>query len=558
MANHAILLQQIVSRRAIRSVSIDDQTTRLSISGEYERPDPINPPAGIGYWRPFQIGFLLATIQSAVEGNHPERETVELIWFPTGGGKTEAYLGLAAFCIFMRRLGNSADAGTDILMRYTLRLLTAQQFQRASGLICAMEMLRQRDGTDLGPHPFTIGMWLGGDTTPNTRAGALKALRRYEDRPQYGHPFVLEQCPWCGAQFTRLQLRRGRGRRSRPSSSITTGLVRSGGTVKFACPDRECPFTDGLPILVIDEDIYETPPTFVIATIDKFAMMAWNPNASTLMGIGPNGRRQSPPPGLIIQDELHLISGPLGSLSGLFETAVEALGIDEETTPIVRPKIVCSTATIRTYRKQIRRLYARESVLLFPPPGLDADDSFFAQRDDSQPGRMYVGVHAPSLGSVQTQWARTFASLLQAPTSLPVAEQDPWWTMMIFFNSIREMGTAHTLFVSDLPDHNDIIWNRKGTPRDRRRYLPENGVFELTSGLRRDEIAGAISRLEVPRDEGIGQARPIDVCLASSIIEVGIDIRRLSLLVVAGQPKTTSPVHPSYRPRRPHQGSPAP
>jgi hypothetical protein len=267
-------------------------------------------------------------------------------------------------------------------------------------------------------------------------------------------------------------------------------------------------------------------------------MLSWRPEARALFGLDRDGNRTTSPPGLIIQDELHLISGPLGSIAGLYETLIEELCTDNRNDTSVCPKIVTSTATIRRYADQIKALYARDNVALFPPPGLSADDSFFAHVDRDLPGRVYVGVHATSLGSVQTEWARTFAALLQAPMSVAPEQRDPWWTLLVFFNSIREMGTAHTLFNSDVPDYLKVIWSRQGTGQGGRRFLGNARIFELTGNLQSGEVADAISKLETPYADAHSAA--IDICLASSIIEVGIDITRLALMVVGGQPKTTS------------------
>jgi len=539
LANHAILLQQIAAARVTprRPRAKTLQGMDLVFDDEYRAPDVSTTPSDRGNWRPFQIAFLLATIKSAGESDAPDRRTVELIWFPTGGGKTEAYLGLAAFATFKRRLENPADAGVHVLMRYTLRLLTAQQFLRASALICAMEHLRRRHPEELGPRQFSIGIWLGADTTPNTREQARRLLSEFERGRIEGNPFLLTRCPWCSAGFERVRIG-GPARGNRGGTMLAPGYARRGNTVALVCPDRACEFSGGLPVFVIDEDIYEERPTVVIGTIDKFAALAWRPQARALFGLDAEGERVSSPPGLIIQDELHLISGPLGSLAGLYEMVIEELCTDRRGAPLIHPKIVSSTATIRRYAEQIRCLYAREDVALFPPPGLDAENSFFARYERDRPGRVFVGVHAPSLGSVQTEWVRTFAALLQAPMSLDTDDRDPWWTLLVFFNSIREMGTAHTLFHSDVPDYLRVIWNRQGTGPGAKRWLGASRVFELTGGLQSGEVADAIAKLEMP----YGDARrpAVDICMASSIIEVGIDISRLSLMVVAGQPKTTS------------------
>ena len=292
---------------------------------------------------------------------------------------------------------------------------------------------------------------------------------------------------------------------------------------------------------MIDEDIYEYRPSMVIGTVDKFAMLAWSPKTRSLFGLDNTGTRFCSPPSLIVQDELHLISGPLGSMVGLYETIIEELCTDRRGKKIIKPKIVSSTATIRRYKEQIKSLYGRENVTLFPPPGLDAGDSFFAQYAKEadgklSPGRLYVGVHAPGLGSMQTSQVRTFTSLLQAPMQLPENERDPWWTLLLFFNSLRELGTTLSLLQSDIPDYQRVVVNRLSNASKNWRSFWE--IKELTGRAKNEDIPKALASLEVEYQSK--NPYPIDVCLASNILEVGVDIDRLSLISVVGQPKTTS------------------
>lgn len=424
-------------------------------------------------------------------------------------------------------------------MRYTLRLLTAQQFQRAAGLLCAMDFLRSDHTDQLGEAPFSIGIWLGGDNTPNTREEAVRildGLRR--GNPKTDNKFVITRCPWCGAQMGPIP----HERQTPPNAPRVVGYEARSGTVQFACPDNHCHFYRGLPVFVTDDDIYDRRPSLVIGTVDKFAMLAWRPQARALFGLDVHGRRFCSPPGLIIQDELHLISGPLGSLVGLYETVIEELCTDRRGRAPVRPKIICSTATIRRYKHQIMALYGRADAQLFPPPGLDASDSFFAQyalAPDGTParGRLYVGIHGPGLGSMQTTQVRSFTALLQGAQGLRPEARDPWWSLLIFFNSLRELGTTLTLLQSDIPDRLLVLQSRFGLARDAMRQL--NNIAELTSRLRADEVPRAIQDMSVafPPTQN---ATPVDVCLASNIIEVGVDIDRLSLMAVVGQPKTTA------------------
>jgi hypothetical protein len=543
LANEAMLTQQARSTISLRRTSVTaDGVIRV------EGPTPVGTlPADRGYWRPFQIAFFLASLGSTADGLDAERRTIELIFFPTGGGKTEAYLALAAFSMLFRRLratraSGDADAtagsGTDVLMRYTLRLLTAQQFLRAASLICALEQIRGRHD-DLGEAEFSIGIWLGGDTTPNTHKQAVdvwNALAR--DPATASNKFLLLQCPWCAAQMgpTDEQQRQKRGRGHQP---VIPGYVKRRDVVRLACPDRDCEFRSGLPMYVVDDDIYDKRPTLVIGTVDKFAMLAWREKARNLFGLDDDGKRQLDPPNLVIQDEFHLISGPLGSMVGMYEAVIEDLCTDKRSQPAKAPKIVASTATIRRYAEQSKAVYGRDVVRLFPPQGINADDAFFAvwARDANGsllPGRRYVGVHAPSLGSTQTVQVRVGASLLQAPLLLASdTEQDPWWTNLWFFNSLRELGNTLSLMQSDIPDY--IVGIRL---RDKLESVRFPGTpLELTGRRRDDEIPRALQQLEVKHG---GEDRAVSVCLASNIIEVGVDIDRMSLMTVVGQPKTTA------------------
>jgi hypothetical protein len=531
-------------------------------------------------WRPFQLAFILINLPSLTNLKHPERSesanaTADLLWFPTGGGKTEAYLGLTAYTLAIRRLqgevaGRRGDAGVAVLMRYTLRLLTLQQFQRATALICACESIR-REAEDAGDSrwgsiPFRIGLWVGNKTTPNTTAQSNEGnlLRREQGkRSGSGDPAQLTNCPWCGSKIESI-------------NNITVDLVR--GRTLLYCGDKtgSCLFAErqskgeGLPVVVVDEEIYRLLPSLLIATVDKFAQMPWNGNTQALFGNvngyctrhgfrttdledadshpakgGLPAARTLPqgplrPPDLIIQDELHLISGPLGTLVGLYETAVDYLSTWEVDGVRVRPKVVASTATIRNARQQILKTFARQ-VSIFPPQGLDAGDNFFSLQKPPTPenfGRVYLGICAPGR-RMKAVLIRVYLAYLAAGEHLfqkygpEVA--DPWMTLVGYFNSMRELGGTRRI-VDDEVRSGLMRMEKRGLPK---RFLGE--IEELTSRRNAGDIPVILDRLEktfrlvYPKGE-----RPIDVLLATNMVSVGVDIRRLGLMVVANQPKTTA------------------
>ena len=546
LANHAMFYSQVLSEKNKERSPIFDARRKFTRNWDipYESIEEKLKTTKRGNWRPFQIAFILMTIPSIIDPKSSDRNTVDLIWFPTGGGKTEAYLGLTAFTIFFKTLlGQVSDCST-VLMRYTLRLLTAQQFERASILICAMEYLRVKQYPELlGNKSFKIGLWVGSESTPNLRASAIKSLNDLRTDAYAENQFVILKCPWCGSKFGKV------------FQGVVHGYVQSDSgknkTVIYRCEDEKCfyggdaainPNVRALPVVVIDEDLFASPPDLLIGTVDKFALLAWNPNARSFFGIKKNGERSLCPPSLIIQDELHLISGPLGSMVGAYETIIDELCTSSER---VAPKIIASTATISRANEQIKNLYARDNASLFPPSGINSYDSFFSKEID-RPGRLYVGVLPNGYGSLQTSMVRSFSILLQnaAGLSLNPEDLDPWWTLLVFFNSIRELGGASTLFVSDIRERLRGVLQRRGIPYSQIRKYPVPD--ELTSRVRSDEVPKILSNL-LKKMESIDEktkktlpADLINICLASNIIEVGVDVSRLSLMAIVGQPKTTS------------------
>jgi Helicase conserved C-terminal domain len=540
LANHAVLLQQIRYQRRAREPKWDARRSQLSFPDPFPIVDPLKPPSGRGMWRPFQAAFILMNIPSVTDGDHPDRENLELIWFPTGGGKTEAYLGLAAYSIFLRRLRDPKDTGVNVIMRYTLRLLTTQQFQRAASLLTAMEYLRAHRKNLLGDTPISIGIWLGGSSTPNSLEDAVKIVKILTKGFKTKNKLVMTRCPWCGARMGPVKLGVGRSKK-RPN--LLGFDISTGDQLLIHCPDSRCFFYDhGLKIHLNDDDVYRNRPDLIIGTVDKFAMLTWRPNARALFGLNDQGERFVGPPSLIIQDELHLISGPLGTIVGLYEGLIEHLCTDNRGDSPVKPKMIASTATIRRFREQAKALYDRDQTTLFPPPGLLVDDSYFARfaRDEKGkmlPGRIYMGIHATGFGSLATTQAHVFAGALQAPMELEKSERDPWWTLLTFFNSLRALGQAVSLVQSRVTNTLLTLRTRLGLNKHETRsvWIP----MELTGRLAAEDIPKTIDELEIPVTPGIKNTA-VDICLASNIIEVGVDIDRLSVMVVVGQPKTTA------------------
>ncbi|WP_316755393.1 helicase-related protein [Streptomyces herbicida] len=474
---------------------------------------PVDPgPKPEATWRPFQLAFFLLALDGAVDPRHEDRDITDLIWFPTGGGKTEAYLLLAAFVMLLRRR-EPDGGGTAVLSRYTLSLLTTQQFQRAATTICALETLRLADPDNYGEEPFSIGLWVGETTTPNTYEKARAAFDSERAAARPDDVFILDRCPWCGTRILPAH---------KSPDIADYGVRADAASFAFFCPREECAFHAGLPVAVVDEHLYDHPPTFVLGTVDKFARLAWEPRAGRLFGAGSANR----PPSLVIQDELHLLTGPLGTTVGLYESAILGLCAASDGTG---PKVIASTATIRRSGEQIRAMYGG-GVQLFPPAGLDARHSYFAEQDSSRPGRLYVGVMAQGHTAGRASVA-TAAALLQGAWELPEEHRDAYWTLVAYHHSLRELGRTVTAAGDDIPAQLTGLDTGAGT-----RQLPDHQVQELTSNLPRAEQPVLLDRLEKPWNDPAS----VSFLPCTNMLSVGVDVKRLALMLMQGQPKTTA------------------
>ncbi|MFM9702129.1 DISARM system helicase DrmA [Streptomyces galilaeus] len=580
-------------------------------------------------WRPFQLAFVLLNIDSLTQPRHPHRGTgrealVDLLFFPTGGGKTEAYLGLAAYTFALRRLqgtmgsgteARSGEAGVGVLMRYTLRLLTAQQFQRAAALVSACEVLRRDEFAQdrrWGPTPFRIGLWVGTSVSPNWFDEAKEQIAEAKENASDKHARVLQvlTCPWCGSGLTaRSNMEYDEGRRR----------------VLLYCPRGEgedrCPFSrrealgEGIPVLTVDEEIYRLAPSLLIATVDKFAQLPWNGYSGLLFGrvtelcprhgyrhddldakTGCGGRHnvrgdlpgvtaqsvtRLRPPDLIIQDELHLISGALGTTVGLFEAAVDQLctwsftdvhGARHQ----VGPKIVASTATTKRAADQVLGVFGRK-VAVFPPQVLDVGDTFFSRQVElsrDNPGRRYLGVcaHGTRLKAAEIRVAEILLLAGQQLFDEYGRPADPYMTLVGYFNATRELAGMRRYMDDDITTRVRSNGSRKGQDTLSERIVSRTGMLsiqELTSRISSSDIGAALKRLEIefdperdtsvrrraflreyaaamkerrePRASMTPTARQaVDVVLATSMLQVGVDVSRFGLMLVVGQPKNTA------------------
>ena len=574
------------------------------------------------HWRVFQLAFILMQLPALTDPALPRRSgdlaAAQLLFFPTGGGKTEAYLGLAAYAFAIRRRQGLLDtpggpidgrAGVTVLMRYTLRLLTSQQFQRAATLVCAAELARREDPVAWGEEPFRIGLWVGTAVSPKRVSEAAEELQRLREQNGggAGHRFSalqLGHCPWCGRPLTHADVTVG------PAAGIADRVI-------LRCSDAfgECPFSegdrnvpDGLPVLTTDEEIYRLAPAFVIATVDKLARLAREGHAASLFGhvarrcerhgyvpypghdsthdftgctLGENGRHQAKgklpaaairpatrlrPPDLIIQDELHLITGALGTTVGLFETAVETMcAWTDQYGRIARPLLVASSATVRNVADQVRSLYGRD-VTIFPPQVLDASDTFFSRTvpvDDAHPGRLYVGLSTTGvrLTAAEIQTTQTVMAGAQLLLDRLGSAADPYMTLVGYFSATRELAGMARYVQDDIqtglakPGCDCRLPRRRGTD------FGALHLGELTSRIASADITATLDRMALTFDPGVDstaaraaaaaqagkkvgrrrpEANPYDVVLATSMLQVGVDVPRLGLMLVVGQPKNTA------------------
>lgn len=510
-------------------------------------------------YRPFQLAFLLLNIDSITDlKSNARNKVVDLIWFPTGGGKTEAYLSVAAFTIIYRRLINKTGyEGTSVIMRYTLRLLTAQQFERASRLIVSLEFLRKQFEQELREEPITIGMWVGMSSTPNSLKEAEKKVEEINEEcnkkdgiPDNKNVFQISSCSWCGTKLiTKNEFNNW-------TFGFKTEGKKKNTEFKIKCVNKKCHFHNELPIQVVDEMLYDNPPTLLFGTVDKFAMLAWKAKGNRFF----NSLNEGLSPDLIIQDELHLLTGPLGTITGIFESVIEMLCTKNGR----KPKIISSTATTRNTDEQIKALYGNDkTVNVFPPSGLSYADSFFAKVSETKSTRRYIGFIPTGKSSIDTQLqmiANLFVARLEVYKTLILNGEkdykifDKYWTLISYYNSLKDVGKIHNKVGDEISTFTSAL--QKKLYGDNPNYIFNHAYLynrdeELTSRIDSAKIKQTLKRLEENTfDEDTIQKSEngntyvktgiIDLVLATNMISVGIDIERFNIMLINSQPKNVA------------------
>lgn len=561
LANTAMLIQIIISNDndfSGKEKDLQDLNNEINYKqlGFFENYDFSRLPFKRPKYRPFQLAFLLLNIDSITELNSDSRnEIVDLIWFPTGGGKTEAYLAVAAFTIIYRRLINETGfEGTSVIMRYTLRLLTAQQFERASRLIVSLEFLRSYFESELKQSPINIGMWVGMSSTPNTLKEAEEKVDEINEEcnkkngnPESKNEFQISSCPWCGTKLI------AKNEYGEWVSGFKLIGKNKNAEFKINCLNKNCNFHNELPIQVVDEMLYETPPTLLFGTVDKFAMLAWKADGHRFFNSLDDEKL---PPDLIIQDELHLLTGPLGSITGIFESVIEILCSKNGH----KPKIISSTATTRNTNEQIKALYGtKRKVNIFPPSGLSYNDSFFAKVSKTESKRRYLGFIPTGKSTIDTQLqmiANLFVARLEAYKKLIQNGKnyyetfDKYWTIVSYYNSLKDVGKIHNKVGDEISQFTSTLQNK---------LFGENPYYrfnhaclydrdeELTSRIDSSKIKQTLKRLEentfnektIKKDINGNTfvTNIIDLVLATNMISVGIDIDRFNIMLINGQPR---------------------
>ncbi|AZQ58100.1 helicase [Maribacter sp. MJ134] len=578
LANTSMFIQMLISNKnefGTKGIELNELNSNINYNSLdfFKENTTFNPQ-----YRPFQLAFFLLNIESIInEKSNDRNDIVDLLWFPTGGGKTEAYLALTAFSIISRRISHKSNAdGVSVIMRYTLRLLTAQQFDRATKLILSLDFLRRQfdEGHNyfFGTSKISIGMWVGASTTPNYFKDAKSIHKKILDEitklnsGKIGdykkvNSFPITNCSWCGCN---LVSQNKLGYYQQGYSASTSSFLTK-------CINENCSFSDELPIYFVDDKIYTTPPTLLFATVDKFAMLSHRKEGHRLFNSLPINNPKLPPD-LIIQDELHLLSGPLGSITGLYESIVELLS----TKGSRKPKIIASTATTRNTKHQVAMLYGNRKLNVFPPMGAAYNDNFFSFVSENSK-RKHIGFMPTGKTALNSQ-IRILGNLLLArielfkyfkeKENLNAEEikkyENNFWTIVSFYNSLRDVGKIYNKVPAEITDFIKLLHTRYNLNKQAygfNYFGLSSRTKELTSRVESNSIKNLLNELEQPFDVITSDngwrfvKNTVDLVLASNMFSVGIDIERLNVMLMNGQPKNVAEyIQASSRVGRKEQG----
>jgi len=553
-------------------------------------------------WRAFQLAFILLNLDGIFDDNYTNEKRnalVDLVWFPTGGGKTEAYLGLISLTILHRRMNYAEKGGgTAAIMRYTLRLLTLQQFQRASKLIIALELMRRGHasfGQNLGNEPIRIGLYVGDNQLPNKTDNLIDEFKKLNQKKSSKIPF--DKCVCCGEPINGLEtiLKAKNNNFNHDIGRLECSNGKCAMHIPTVFQEDDRPDMGFFPFLLSDEAIYQHPPALLFGTVDKFAQLAHKvsydsakSDSRRLFGRGNWEKYRKLkqgylPPDLIIQDELHLLLGPLGTGVALFESAFEQLCTRKDGT---KPKVISSTATTRNTGLQIEALF-NKNLSIFPKPGIDCDDSFFGMykreyKTEYSKGykyssnRRYIGI----LPTGRTQvWMQMRIDALciahralfeleyhQGDTITPnftdelARAQNYFHTVVSYFNSVKEVGRTQAQVQTYILKETRKVLNR--SMRSQKLLKPIYAMkdklveAELTGRLSGEEVKKELARVEskwspnrFPIEEldsegtsWIKQQYNIvpEFVVATNMISVGLDVSRFNTIVMNSMPRNTA------------------
>ncbi len=497
-------------------------------------------------WRPFQVGFQLQAIPSLVEERSLERTTVDTLWFATGGGKTETYLGFVVVACLLDRM-RGKQSGVTAWSRFPLRMLSLQQMQRFADALAGAELARRK--YELGGAPFRLGFLVGASGTPNRIRESPKDSEEDADDPEMPDRYRrLERCPFCHGR------------------EIDMAFSARSWTLEHRCTNAQCPWPErALPVVVVDEEIFRFLPCVIVGTLDKAASIAWQAAMKGLVGApiarcrgDGHGYRYAPRrsnaggclvpgcsygvarlnqakelfgPSVRIQDELHLLRDSLGAVDSQYETLLDHLQAADGGPPA---KIIASSATLTGHAAQVQALYQRQGRT-FPLPGPRAGRSFWTL-DSDRTMRHFVGLGprgqtleyaADRIANVLQQHLRRALNDAEAPAlaaeiGIDVEDLEEvlylYGTQVVYGSRLRDVEAAARSFESEIP------------------VAPLEHVA-LTGSTPFDEVRRALDRLITP--EQTFEER-VHLVAASSMMSHGVDVDRLNIITMLGLPLSTA------------------